>query len=150
MKLTALLLIISLTATNSALFADTQSHGDHSSKNSGQFFMAPDGYHHLEGTMPNSREFRLYFYDDTTRPLRATPYVTATTIDVDRMNGGQEVGQPMRINVQVEPGGKYLVAKIPSEIKLPLYYSVNIKFKKRKQPDLFNFIFTDLPKKATD
>src|SRR5688572_29156272 len=44
-------------------------HGNHNPQQGGQFYMAPDNRHHLEGVHPSARVLRRYVDDDYGRPL---------------------------------------------------------------------------------
>ena len=76
-------------------------HGNHNPQYGGQFFMAPDNTHHLEGVLPRARLFRLYLYDDYARPLPADQMkavkarvVTNETFDAGDAHDQRDRGVP--------------------------------------------------------
>lgn len=96
-------------------------HMDHSPIHGGQFFMASNQYHHLEGTLPAPGEFRLYFYDDFKRPI--DPRNFAGTVVFERFDeqSGDFAEEPYPL--RSEPGTDYLVADIPEEMPAEFFVS---------------------------
>ena len=60
--------------TKMELRSIAMAHGDHNPKHGGILFMAPNGFHHIEGTLDEAGEFRLYVYNDFTKPIDATGF----------------------------------------------------------------------------
>ena len=114
-------------------------HGDHNPRHGGVFFMADDNWHHLEGTLLPPHLFRVYFYDDFTRPLSVTGF-SGTVIPTDAE------GKPIAEPIPMQPGGakdgNILEAAIPSAT-LPASVELQVKFKPDDRPRVFDFTFKE-------
>jgi hypothetical protein len=110
-------------------------HGNHNPQHGGEFFMAPDNWHHLEGTYPSAGLFRLYLYDDYTKPLTADKVKPiaghVTTAD------GHDV--PLR------RAGRLLEASIGST-PFPVVLHARVKFDAQAPENLFDFTFPSYSK----
>src|SRR5688572_31776077 len=84
-------------------------HGSHNPQHGGQFFMAPDNWHHIEGTLPRDGIVRIYLYDDYSRPLpreRMKPVQGRIVLNA----GAREVSFPLAQSRD----GQYPEAKVDS------------------------------------
>ncbi len=89
-------------------------HMDHSPLHGGQFFMAANNYHHLEGALPNAGEFRLYVYDDFKQPVDPRNFGGDVVFEAWNEETGtwDETRYPLRPAI----GSDYLVSGIPEEM----------------------------------
>jgi hypothetical protein len=118
-------------------------HGNHNPQHGGQFFMAPDHWHHLEGTYPRDRLFRLYLYDDYARPLPAADLrrvqarvVTRETFDPATRRETELSAFPLRPSRD----GAYLEARI-DRVAMPAEMSAKIRLKPGAPEYRFDFTF---------
>jgi hypothetical protein len=123
-------------------------HGNHNPQYGGQFFMAPDNTHHLEGAFPRARVFRLYLYDDYARPLPAdrmkavkARVVTNETFDTATRTTREIAAFPLN-----KVGRGYLEARVDTA-RLPAQLTAKVKFKSDAPEYRFDFTFTELSKK---
>jgi hypothetical protein len=123
-------------------------HGNHNPQHGGQFFMAPDNWHHLEGTFPRERTFRLYLYDDFARPLPPTEMkrvqarvVTKETYDAATRKTTEITAFPLRVSSD----GAYLEGRVDST-KLPAEMTAKLRFKADAPEYRFDFTFAGLTK----
>jgi hypothetical protein len=106
-------------------------HGNHNPQHGGQFFMAPDNTHHLEGTLPSSRVFRLYLYDDYARPLAAAR--------LKAVQGRVEING-RSIPLAASAAGSYLQGRIDAS-SLPARVTAKIRIKPDAPEYRFDFAF---------
>jgi hypothetical protein len=111
-------------------------HGNHNPQHGGAFFMAPDNWHHLEGSYFAPGTFRLYLYDDFTRPL-APAQVRATQARVILTKEGTEF--PLVRN------GRFLEARV-GKLPFPAVMQAKVRFKPEEPEHLFDFTFEQFSK----
>ncbi|HWW84760.1 MAG TPA: copper-binding protein [Vicinamibacterales bacterium] len=109
-------------------------HGDHNPRHGGMLFMASDQWHHIEGTLVAPGLFRLYFYDDMTRPLPAAGFAANIT---KAEESGKETGAPVPLSAGADPSTmEKTVAGAP-----PLNVKLRVKFKPTDVDQVFDFTF---------
>ena len=121
-------------------------HGNHNPQHGGQFFMAPDTWHHLEGTLPRERLFRLHVYDDYARALPAAALaamdarvITRQRFDATTRTSIEDEAFPLKASKD----GRSLEATI-SRAALPAPMTVKVRFKPDTPEYRFDFTFREL------
>jgi Heavy metal binding domain len=112
-----------------------RAHGNHNPQHGGLFFMAADNAHHLEGAYLPSGMFRMYFYDEFTKPqkLTAVKNYKATLNVKDAKTGKDAVYSLVR-------SGTYLQAQI-GKLPLPAEMYATVTFTPGGKPNRFDFAF---------
>ena len=117
-----------------------RAHGNHNPQHGGQFFMAADNWHHLEGTYLSSGVFRMHFYDDFTRPL---PLAQVRAIKAEVVVKDPKSGQEKR--VPLVRSGRYMQAAI-GKLPLPAPMYAHVQFKPDGAHNRFDFTFDSYSK----
>jgi hypothetical protein len=118
-----------------------RAHGNHNPQHGGQFFMAPDNWHHLEGAYLPNGVFRLYLYDDFTKPL---PLDQARQVNA-RVVTKQTFDPATRTTKEISAAplvrkGQYLEAAI-GKLPLPAQMTAKVAFKPGGPENVFDFAF---------
>jgi hypothetical protein len=121
----------------------TQStHANHNPQHGGLFFMAPDLWHHLEGAYIDDA-FRVYLYDDYTKPLAPElrsavtgRIVTKETFDSATRTTKEITTFPLRTTAD----GEYLEARV-GRMRFPAEMTAKVRFTKGGDEYRFDFTF---------
>jgi hypothetical protein len=106
-------------------------HGNHNPQYGGQFFMAPDNWHHVEGAYPRAGLFQLHIYDDYSKPLSAA--------QLRQVNG--RVTTPAGDSpLMVSSGQDVLEARVGA-LALPAQVTAKVRFTPDGQEHRFDFTF---------
>jgi hypothetical protein len=125
-------------------------HGNHNPQHGGQFFMAPDTFHHLEGAYPRANVFRLYLYDDYARPLPKDQArrVKARVVTKERFDPATRATTEIAaFPLALAPGGTYLEARVDGAT-LPAQMTAKVRFKDDAPEYRFDFTFPALTKET--
>jgi hypothetical protein len=114
-------------------------HGDHNPKHGGQFFMASDNWHHLEGTYPQAGLFRMHFYDDYTKPIAVKGF-SGTLVLLDAND--KEIAS---VPLATARGGRTMEAPIKNAA-LPLKVAAKVRFEQTGPENRFDFTFAEYSK----
>ena len=107
-------------------------HGDHNPKHGGNFIMAPNNWH-LEATHPAPSVFRLYVYDDYSRPFIPTGFTS-------RIVSGEDA-----VPFRPAAGRSFLEARL-AKAALPAAIVVKARFEHQQPEYRFDFQFYDYSK----
>ena len=115
-------------------------HGDHSPRHGGLFFMAPNRWHHVEGTLPADDTFRLYLYDNFTRPISTEGVSGFVQVGQVSDDGDVVLAEKRHVLHPVKGTNYFEVAS--SEFRLPLDLALSLDLSGGKsEPDRFDFTF---------
>jgi hypothetical protein len=112
-----------------------RAHGNHNPQHGGLFFMASDNTHHLEGAYLSTGTFRMYFYDEFTKPQTpANVKNYKATLMVKDPKTGQDTPYSL------VRSGRYLQASI-GKLPLPAEMYALVKFAPASKDNRFDFTF---------
>ena len=123
-------------------------HGNHNPQHGGQFFMAADNWHHVEGTYPRAGVFRIYVYDDYARPLApaALRRVVARVVTNERYDAKTRTSTDLTaFPLRPSRDGAYLEARVAG-VTFPAAMTAKIKLKPDAPEYRFDFTFAAITK----
>ncbi len=119
---------------------DVRAHGDHNPRHDGQFFMAKDAWHHIEGAYPSAGLFKVFFYDNFTKPISGKPFTGTLAVYDAKSPVDKELGS---FPFALARDGMTMEAKIPPAFAgLPLKAAAKMKFDPKLEVQRFDFAFS--------
>ena len=117
-------------------------HMDHSPRHGGRVFMAPDSFHHIEGTYPEPGIFRLYATDNYREPVDVTMWMGRVVLEEDYDPVTDEFIEVEAAFLLPSPDGAYLEAEV-GDRSLPADFIAKIQMVEDYPEERFDFIFSE-------
>ncbi len=124
-------------------------HMDHSPRNGGIVFMAPDSFHHIEGTYPEPGVFRLYATDNYREPVDVSTWSGRAVLEEDYDEATDEFIEVTAFDLVPSPDGAFLEAVV-GELDVPAEVTAKVVFVEDFPEERFDFIFAEYSAAAPD
>ena len=119
-------------------------HMDHSPQHGGTVFMAPDSFHHIEGTFPEPGLFRLYATDNYREPVDVGTWTGRAVTLEEYDEATDEFVEVRAFDLFPSPDGAFLEALIPTSdpnYDAPAEFTAKVIFEEDFPAERFDFIF---------
>ena len=126
-------------------------HMDHSPQHGGTVFMAPDSFHHIEGTFPEPGLFRLYATDNYREPVDVSGWTGRAVTLEEYDEATDEFVEIRAFDLFPSPDGAFLEALIPTSdpnYEAPAEFAAKVIFQEDFPAERFDFIFASLTTEA--
>ena len=118
-------------------------HQDHNPKHGGMFFMAPDNWHHLEGTYPMEGVFRIFLYDNFSEPMQVERFRGRAVLEESFDPASKQTDELLAYPLRPSSDGSFLEAKVGT-VSLPLEITAKIQFEDGGIFERFDFVFQEV------
>lgn len=127
-------------------------HMDHSPQHGGTVFMAPDSFHHIEGTFPEPGVFRIHATDNYREPVDVRGW-TGRAVTLEEYDAATDEFVEVRgFDLFPSPDGAFLEALIPTSdpnYDAPAEFAAKVIFQEDFPAERFDFIFASLTAEET-
>jgi hypothetical protein len=120
-------------------------HMDHSSQHGGIVFMAPDGFHHIEGAYPTGDAFHVYVTDNYRKPVNVTGWAGRAVLEEVYDEAKDAFREVKAVPLTPSPDGAYLEAKVGG-LNIPAEITAKVLFQEGFPEERFDFIFGEYSK----
>lgn len=124
-------------------------HMDHTPRHGGTVFMAPDSFHHIEGTYPEPGVFRLYASDNYREPVDVSSWTGRAVTEEAYDETTDEFTEIAAYDLIASPDGAFLEALIPN-FDVPAEVAAKVIFEEDFPFERFDFIFGRLTVETTN
>jgi len=134
---------------NMALEPSTTSrpHQDHHPKHGGMFFMAPDNWHHLEGTYEEEGVFRIYLYDNFSTPMSSDGVEARAVLEETFDAASKTTREILAVPLVASRDGSCLEARV-GDVAFPRELTAKLRFEKGGELERFDFVFAEFSRDA--